>query len=105
MPGVEDAFIVKGDNKADGVIDGVAIIATNWWYANQARAKLSAKWDNGEWAGHSTASYAKQASQLLGGAPNAIRSLDMGLLLADDNNDEQEQQSQFPRPNEEPGTV
>ena len=69
MPGVEDAFIVKGDNKADGVIDGVAIIATNWWYANQARAKLDAKWDGGEWSSHSTAGYAKQAAELLGGAP------------------------------------
>jgi diacylglycerol kinase (ATP) len=29
------------------------------------------------------------AAMLLGGAPNAIRGLDMGLLLADDNNDEQ----------------
>ena len=29
------------------------------------------------------------AAMLLGGAPNAIRSLDMGLLLSDDNNDEQ----------------
>src|SRR5690606_26427603 len=69
LPGVEDAFIVKGDNKADGVIDGVAIIASNWWYANQARAKLDAKWDGGEWASHSTEGYARKAAELLAGAP------------------------------------
>ena len=69
LPGVEDAFIVKGDNKADGVIDGVAIIAGNWWIAHKAREKLNAKWDGGQWASHSTAGYAKKAAELLEGAP------------------------------------
>lgn len=68
LPGVEDAFIVKGDNKADGVIDGVAIIAGNWWIAHKAREKLDAKWDGGQWAGHSTAGYANKAAELLEGA-------------------------------------
>ena len=69
LPGIEDAFIVKGDNKADGVIDGVAILAKNWWIANQARSKLNAKWDAGSMAGHSTAGYAQKAAELLAGAP------------------------------------
>lgn len=69
LPGIEDAFIVRGDNKADGVVDGVAIIASNWWLANQARAKLGAKWDTGQWAGHSTEGYARKAGELLAGTP------------------------------------
>ncbi|MGX7895890.1 molybdopterin cofactor-binding domain-containing protein [Tsuneonella sp. HG222] len=67
MPGIEDAFIVKADNLADGVVDGVAIIASNWWLANQARASLNAQWDTGKWASHSTAGYDAKAKELLAG--------------------------------------
>ena len=37
---------IKGDGRPDALVDGVAIVATNWWLANQARAKLELEWDD-----------------------------------------------------------
>jgi isoquinoline 1-oxidoreductase beta subunit len=71
MPGVEDVFVLKGGDNPEGMIDGVAIIASNWWIANKAREKLAVEWDNGQWASHSTAGYAAKAKELLTGAPKS----------------------------------
>ena len=71
MDGVEDAFILKSDNDAHRLVDGVAIIASNWWLANRARSALNVQWDTGEWQSHSSAGYAEEAQRLLdGAAPN-----------------------------------
>lgn len=64
-PGVIDAFIVEGNGKADELVDGVAVIGRNWWLANKARERLNVQWDNGEWAGHSTAKYAEDARTIM----------------------------------------
>ena len=56
-PGVIDAFTVQGNGNPAELVDGVAVVASNWWLANRARAQLAPVWDNGEWAGHSTAKY------------------------------------------------
>lgn len=64
-PGVIDAFIVEGNGKADELVDGVAVIASNWWLANKARSKLDVQWDNGEWADHSSAKYEEDARRLM----------------------------------------
>jgi isoquinoline 1-oxidoreductase beta subunit len=64
VPGVEDVFVVKGNGTPEELIDGVAIIASNWWTANQARKKLKIDWDNGEWASHSSEGYDAQAAKL-----------------------------------------
>jgi isoquinoline 1-oxidoreductase subunit beta len=61
-PGVLDAFVVEGNGSADQLVDGVAIISTNWWLANQARSKLAIEWDNGQWATHSSKGYDEAAS-------------------------------------------
>ena len=71
MPGVEDAIVMKGGDNPELLVDGVAVIASNWWIANKAREKLNVEWDNGEWASHSTASYDKRAAELLAGAPQS----------------------------------
>ncbi|HWK41724.1 MAG TPA: molybdopterin cofactor-binding domain-containing protein [Croceibacterium sp.] len=63
-PGVEDVIVLKGGDNPELLIDGVAVIASNWWIANQARKKLVIEWDNGEWASHSSAGYEAQASEL-----------------------------------------
>ena len=69
-PGVVDAFVIEGNGNAEQLVDGVAIIASNWWYANQARKQLKIEWDNGEWAGHSTKGYAETAqSAMASGKP------------------------------------
>lgn len=64
-PGVIDAFTVQGNGNAAELVDGVAVIASNWWLANRARRQLAPVWDNGEWASHSTADYNTRARALM----------------------------------------
>jgi isoquinoline 1-oxidoreductase beta subunit len=61
LPGIVDAFIVKGDGNAESLVDGVAIVADNWWVANKAREQLTVEWDKGPWGSHSSEGYAAQA--------------------------------------------
>jgi len=63
VEGVDDVFVIRGDDP-EGQIDGVAIVASNWWIANNAREKLEIEWDNGEWASHSSEGYDQQAREL-----------------------------------------
>src|SRR2546429_6138033 len=47
-PGAGRKHVVPiiGNGDADtGLADGVAIVASNWWLANQARSKLAVDWD------------------------------------------------------------
>ncbi|WP_343714632.1 molybdopterin cofactor-binding domain-containing protein [Inquilinus sp.] len=70
-PGVRQVFTVKGNGRAESLVDGVAILASNWWLANQARAALNAQWDEGPGAAQSSAAYDAQAKAFLDGAPQA----------------------------------
>jgi isoquinoline 1-oxidoreductase beta subunit len=73
QPGVIDAFTIEGNGKADELVDGVAVIASNWWLANRARASLAPQWDKGEWADHSTAGYdAQAAAAWASGSPQEV---------------------------------
>lgn len=69
VPGVDDVFVLKGGDDPHGLIDGVAIVASNWWIANQARSKLKIEWDNGQWGSHSSEGYERAARELLAGKP------------------------------------
>ena len=69
LPGVHDAFVVKGGNDPQGLVDGVAIVAENWWAANKARDKLEITWDEGPTATQSSAGYAADAAELAKGMP------------------------------------
>ncbi|HEU4650236.1 MAG TPA: molybdopterin cofactor-binding domain-containing protein [Croceibacterium sp.] len=60
-PGVLDAFVIEGNGNAEQLVDGVAVLASNWWLANKARGKLALEWDNGEWASHSSKGYDEAA--------------------------------------------
>ncbi|HYR85646.1 MAG TPA: molybdopterin cofactor-binding domain-containing protein, partial [Terriglobia bacterium] len=76
LPGVKHAFIVAaspdptpppaGTPPAPNVrwASGVAIVADNWWLANNARKSLKVVWDEGPVASQSTAGYLAQAKQL-----------------------------------------
>jgi isoquinoline 1-oxidoreductase beta subunit len=71
LPGVKNAFVIDRPDVTDPVLPGepgletgVAIIATNWWYAQNARAKLKINWNEGARASQSSASYADQAAAL-----------------------------------------
>jgi isoquinoline 1-oxidoreductase subunit beta len=66
LPGVKHAFIVdavagRGNNS---LASGVAIVADNWWLANNARRTLKVTWDEGPVAAQSSVGYAAQAKQL-----------------------------------------
>lgn len=65
VEGVSDVFIMQNKNQAAGLVDGVAIIASNWWIANNARKKLKIEWDTGEWGDHSSENYQAQAEAFL----------------------------------------
>lgn len=73
MKGVKDAFILKGadwgNDAMHGLKDGVAILASNWWYANRAREALNIVWDDTSGKGHSTAAYLDTARGLLDKPP------------------------------------
>jgi isoquinoline 1-oxidoreductase beta subunit len=69
LPGVRDAFVVKGGNTANGLVDGVAIVAESWWAASKAREKLEVAWDEGPGASQSSAGYAAGAAALGKEAP------------------------------------
>jgi isoquinoline 1-oxidoreductase beta subunit len=61
QPGVIDAFTIEGNGNPNELVDGVAVVGSNWWLVNKARAVLEPQWDNGEWESHSTAGYAQAA--------------------------------------------
>lgn len=76
LPGVRDAFIVRASEAnpggdPQGVADGVAIVATRWWLASKARAKLEATWDEGPVAAQSSAGFAAKAKELAKGEPDS----------------------------------
>jgi isoquinoline 1-oxidoreductase beta subunit len=70
QPGVRHAFIIDASPAPQGPgggvtwASGVAIVADTWWLAQNARKKLSVKWDEGPVATQSSAGYAAQAKQL-----------------------------------------
>ena len=66
VPGVRHVIPITGNGDYDGgLADGVAVIASNWWIANQARAKLNLEWDVAAAKGHSSATYQAKAEALL----------------------------------------
>jgi isoquinoline 1-oxidoreductase subunit beta len=61
-PGVRHVVPITGNGDHDaGLADGVAIVATNWWLANQARQKLAIEWDLSAAKGHSSSVYRANA--------------------------------------------
>jgi isoquinoline 1-oxidoreductase subunit beta len=64
MPGVHDAFILKGIGGVLGLAPGVAIVAESTWAAFRARKKLKVQWNEGPTASQSWAGFAAQARQM-----------------------------------------
>jgi isoquinoline 1-oxidoreductase subunit beta len=74
-PGVRHVVPITGNGDADtGLADGVAIVATHWWFANQARAKLAVDWDLSAAKGHSSSVYQARAdAAIAAGAGTELR--------------------------------
>jgi len=65
LPGIKHAFVVDAAGQGNNALaSGVAIVADNWWLANNARKTLKVTWDEGPVASQSSAGYAAQAKQL-----------------------------------------
>ena len=48
LPGIVDAYIVKGNGKPNELMDGVGIVGTNTWSVFNARKKLKVSWDESQ---------------------------------------------------------
>jgi len=96
LPGVKHAFVIDappprpaqppaaGAPPTPNVTwnSGVAIVADNWWLANNARKSLKVQWDEGPVASQSSVGYNTQAKQLAatqasqtpaGGGPRSVK--------------------------------
>ncbi len=84
-PGVKHVLAIPGNGDADGgLADGVAILATNWWLANEARSKLKIDWDLSAAQGHSSSVYQAKATAAMdaGGGVELRREGDAARVLA-----------------------
>ena len=86
MPGVRDAFILRGAGSDAavkmGLVDGVAIIADKWWDTQKALQKLRVEWSPSAARAQSTAAFEQQATQLAREAPHALIRRDGNLDAA-----------------------
>ncbi len=81
--GVKHVFAVQGNDDPDGLVDGVAVLATHWWLAKQAREKLKIDWDLNGAKGHSSDAYETRAKALMaaGGGTDLHRDGDAAAAL------------------------
>jgi isoquinoline 1-oxidoreductase beta subunit len=71
LPGVKHAFVIEAagqvtnPNSSNNVLNpGVAIVATSWWLANEARKSLKVTWNEGPTATENTAGYLQQCKDM-----------------------------------------
>jgi len=72
LPGVTDCFIVRQVGNLPtkmGLLDGVAVVADDWWTAKEAAKKLRITWDEGVSKDESTAAYDASAAAMARAAP------------------------------------
>jgi isoquinoline 1-oxidoreductase beta subunit len=81
-PGVKHAFTVTGNGNPAELVDGVAILASNWWLAWDARNALKAEWDEAFAKDHSSEVYAAKVARLLDQAPAEVLRSDGDLAGA-----------------------
>jgi isoquinoline 1-oxidoreductase beta subunit len=68
-PGVKHVFVIEGGTQLSGLLPGVAIVADNWWLANNARKKLRVTWSEHPTSQQSSAGFAAKAAELSKAAP------------------------------------
>jgi isoquinoline 1-oxidoreductase beta subunit len=76
MPGVHDAFIVRGRDPAAavqmGLVDGVAIVADRYWQADRALQRLEVQWAQHPTSTQSTERFDREAGVLAQSRPQQI---------------------------------
>ncbi|HEV2284439.1 MAG TPA: molybdopterin cofactor-binding domain-containing protein [Steroidobacteraceae bacterium] len=71
-PGVRHVIPIVGNGDYDsGLADGVAILASHWWLANEARAQLAVEWNLSAARGHSSSVYRANADAAIAHGPQA----------------------------------
>jgi isoquinoline 1-oxidoreductase beta subunit len=77
LPGVRHVLVIDGSITPaaytpwePGMEPGIAIVADNWWQAQQARKQLKVDWDLGPAATQSTEGFKKRAEELLKAPPD-----------------------------------
>jgi isoquinoline 1-oxidoreductase beta subunit len=81
LPGVRHVLVIDGGITPaaytpwePGMEPGIAIVADNWWQAQQARQQLTVDWDLGPAATQSSEGFKKRAEELLEAPPaNTLR--------------------------------
>ncbi len=81
LPGVRDAFVIEGTTDVNGLMPGVAIVATSTWAAFSARRELHVKWDEGKTANDSWDGFAAKATEL-SSQPGAMKLRSDGDIAA-----------------------
>lgn len=64
LPGVTDAFLVKGVEDTSALVDGVAIVAKSWYQAKMAKDALKVVWSEGNTRQESSAGHLALAKKL-----------------------------------------
>ena len=64
LPGVVDAFVLEGNDNAQDLLPGVAIVADSTYHAMQAKRRLDVTWDETNASKDSWSDAVKQASEL-----------------------------------------
>jgi len=87
LPGVSDAFIIKGVNAPYILSSGVAVITDSTWRAMRALDTLKVEWDHPDVSEHSTENYAKEAKKIMKNSASYQREkfVDESKVAADGN--------------------
>lgn len=86
LPGITDCFVVRQvGGELMGLLDGVAIVADDWWTANEARKKLKVQWDEGATNQQSTPGWNEQAATYAKAKPQSFLPLAQGGPTTDEN--------------------
>ncbi len=83
VPGVRQVVRIAGHANPTFCMPGVAVVADSTWAAFKGRDALIVQWDEGAFAGESTATLSAQCSTLLGEAGTTVRAVgDVDTALA-----------------------
>lgn len=82
VKGVRDAFVVEGGTALDGLLPGVAVVATSWWAANKGRERLAVRWADHPTAKQSSAGFDARAVELSKGPPGKTERNDGDVAAA-----------------------